>query len=420
VDTAFYPLGSCTMKYNPKINEILAELEEFRQIHPFAPSQHSQGLLEVCHELCQAISHLTGLPGVSLQPAAGAHGELTSMLMIKAYFNELGDKARRIILIPDTAHGTNPASARYAGFEPKKIPSGNDGNIDLNILKQSLDNTVAAIMITNPNTLGLFEKRIKEISDMVHFFGALMYLDGANFNAIMGICRPGDFGADIMHLNLHKTFSTPHGGGGPGSGPIAANSRLEPFLPKPLIIRKNDNSYALEHNRPKSIGRIRGFYGNLSVVVRAYVYIRSLGFSGLKKVAQHAVLNANYLRKRLSQIYNIPYNDHCMHEFVLSLKEQKKEGVRALDFAKALIDYSIHPPTIYFPLIVPEAVMIEPTETETLETLDHFVSVMEELYEKAKTDPSSLTCAPETTPVSRLDELSAARNPVLTWRENEK
>jgi glycine dehydrogenase subunit 2 len=415
VDTCFYPLGSCTMKYNPKINEDMAALQGFSHLHPFQDENHSQGMLQICYELEQSLSKLTGLPGVSLQPAAGAHGELASMLIIRAYFNTRGETGRRTILIPDTAHGTNPASAHHTGFSPLQIPSGSDGNIDMDALKAALNEQVAGIMITNPNTLGLFEKRIEEICGLVHKAGALVYMDGANFNAIMGIVRPGDFGADIMHLNLHKTFSTPHGGGGPGSGPIAVTKALEPFLPIPVIIKKQDGTYALDDDRPESIGRMRGFYGNLSVVVRAYTYIQAMGYSGLRRAAEDAVLNANYLRHKLSKTFSIPYDDHCMHEFVLSLKDQKKLGVKALDFAKALIDYSIHPPTVYFPLIVPEAMMIEPTETETPETLDKFVMVLEELNRKAASNPEELLQAPRTTPVTRLDELTAARQPVLSW-----
>ncbi len=419
IDMGFYPLGSCTMKHNPKLNEEVASLRGFSELHPYVPENWAQGLLEICYKLSRALAALTGLPGVSLQPAAGAHGELAGMLIIRAYFDSRDEKGRRIILIPDTAHGTNPASAHYAGFTPKQIPSGADGNIDIDVLKSVLDSTVAGIMITNPNTLGLFEKRIKEISDAVHRAGGLVYLDGANFNAIMGICRPADFGTDIMHLNLHKTFSTPHGGGGPGSGPIAVTRTLERFLPKPVVVKKGDGTYALSEDMPDSIGRMLGFYGNLSVVVRAYAYIRALGASGLRQSAQSAVLNANYIRARLSKTFEIPYNYHCMHEFVISLREQKKQGARALDFAKALIDYSIHPPTIYFPLIVPEAMMIEPTETETPETLDRFASIMEELNELASSAPEVLKNAPERTPVSRLDELTAARRPILSWQPEE-
>lgn len=420
VDTCFYPLGSCTMKYNPKINEDMAELEGFTSLHPFQDESHSQGILKICHDLARAISTLTGLPGVSLQPAAGAHGELASMLVIRAYFNARGEDGRRTILIPDTAHGTNPASAHHAGFTPLQIPSAPDGNIDMNALKSALNRQVAGIMITNPNTLGLFESNIEEICYLVHKAGALVYLDGANFNAIMGIVRPADFGADIMHLNLHKTFSAPHGGGGPGSGPIAVSKALEPFLPIPVVIKKSNGIFALDEDRPQSIGRMRGFYGNLAVAVRAYTYVQAMGCSGLRQAAENAVLNANYLRHKLSRTFSIPYNNHCMHEFVLSLKDQKKLGVKALDFAKALIDYSIHPPTIYFPMIVPEAMMIEPTETETPETLEMFVKVMEELNRKASTEPDALLQAPQTTPVTRLDELTAARQPVLSWPPEEK
>jgi glycine dehydrogenase subunit 2 len=415
VDTTFYPLGSCTMKHNPRINEALASMPEFTRLHPFMPDEQVQGLLQICYELCHAIAVLTGLPGVSLQPAAGAHGELTSMLIMRAWFDSRGERERCTILIPDTAHGTNPASAAFAGFTPRQIPSAPDGNIDIDGLKTAIDSTLAGIMITNPNTLGLFEKRTTEISKLIHEAGGLVYLDGANFNAIMGIVQPADFGTDLMHLNLHKTFSTPHGGGGPGSGPIAVSKALEPFLPKPVVCKKDDGTYAMDEDRPHSIGRVKGFYGNLSVIVRAWAYIRTLGMDGIRKTSQIAVLNANYLRARLSKTFHLPYNDYCMHEFVLSLKEQKKSGARALDFAKGLVDYSIHPPTIYFPLVVPEAMMIEPTETENLETLNRFVSVMEELNRRVMDDPTALMNAPETTPVRRPDEAAAARNPILSW-----
>jgi len=420
VDTVFYPLGSCTMKHNPKINEITATMPEFASLHPFLHQSAAQGMLQIYYELSRIIAELTGLPGVSLEPSAGAHGELASMLIIKAWFAFRHEENRRIILIPDTAHGTNPASAHYAGFVPKQIPSGPDGNIDMEVLSSQLDESVAGIMITNPNTLGLFEKRIREISERIHAHGGLVYLDGANFNAIMGIVRPGDFGTDLMHLNLHKTFSTPHGGGGPGAGPIAVTQALEPFLPKPVIVKKEDGSYMLDEDRPRSIGRMKAFFGNLSVVIRAYTYVRSLGLSGLQESARTAVLNANYLRHRLGKTFDVPYDHHCMHEFVLSLRDQKKRGVKALDFAKALIDYSIHPPTIYFPLIVPEAMMIEPTETESRETLDHFAAIMEELDRKSMTEPDKLLNAPETTPVCRLDELSAARTPILSWPKEDE
>lgn len=418
VDSVFYPLGSCTMKHNPKINETTSALGGFAQLHPFVSESCAQGMLKLCHETQRALASLTGLPGISLQPAAGAHGELSSMLIMRAWFRSRGENERRTILIPDTAHGTNPASAALAGFTPREIASGPDGQINIEALKAAIDPTLAGIMITNPNTLGLFEKRIVEICHLIHEAGGLVYMDGANFNAIMGVARPGDFGIDLMHLNLHKTFSTPHGGGGPGAGPIAVSAALTPFLPKPVIIRNKDGSFGFDENRPQSIGRMRGFYGNLSVVVRAYTYIRALGLDGMREAARTAVLNANYLRARLSKTFDVPYNDHCMHEFVICMKEQKKMGAKALDFAKALIDCSIHPPTIYFPLIVHEAVMIEPTETESRETLDRFGDILEELNRKAAAEPTALTNAPVTTPVSRLDELAAARTPILSWQED--
>lgn len=416
VDTVFYPLGSCTMKYNPKINEETASLAGFRKLHPFMSEEDLQGMLQICHTLQSIIGSLTGLPGVCLSPAAGAHGELAGMMIISKFHRKNNNHNRRIILIPDTAHGTNPASAHLAGFKPVKIVSGSDGNIDVEKLKPHLKDDLAGIMITNPNTLGLFEKRIAEISNLIHEAGGLVYMDGANFNAIMGKVRPGDFGVDILHLNLHKTFSTPHGGGGPGSGPVAVSETLRSFLPDPVVDRRSDGRFFLDENLPNSIGRIRGFFGNMSVIVRAYTYIRSVGLKGLREAAETAVLNANYLRSLLKESFEIPYDDHCMHEFVLSLKKQKKKGAKALDFAKALIDYSIHPPTIYFPLIVAEAMMIEPTETESSETLERFAEVMKHLDETCSTNPESLTSAPVTTPVSRLDEYAAARNPVLSYQ----
>ena len=418
VDSVFYPLGSCTMKHNPKINEAVSALAGFAKLHPLIPASEAQGMLKLCYEMQGFLAALTGLPGVSLQPAAGAHGELASMLIMRAWFRSRGENERRTILIPDTAHGTNPASASFAGFIPREIASGPDGQINIESLKAAIGSSLAGIMITNPNTLGLFEKRIVEVCNLIHEAGGLVYMDGANFNAIMGVARPGDFGIDLMHFNLHKTFSTPHGGGGPGAGPIAVTAALAPFLPKPVIIQRKDGSYAFDEACPQSIGRMRGFYGNLSVVVRAYAYIRALGLDGLREAARAAVLNANYLRASLSKTFEIPYNDHCMHEFVISMKEQKKMGAKALDFAKALIDCSIHPPTIYFPLIVHEAMMIEPTETESRETLDRFADILEELNRKAQSEPAALTNAPVTTPVSRLDELAAARTPILSWQED--
>ena len=420
IDTVFYPLGSCTMKHNPRVNEAAAAQPGFLQIHPDTPLKKAQGILRIGYELMRQLAELTGLPGVSLQPAAGAHGELTSMLIIKARLEDLGEKERNVILIPDTAHGTNPASAHYAGFKPRKITSGPDGNIDIEDLKKNIDDRIAGIMITNPNTLGLFEKRIAEVCDMVHQAGGLVYMDGANFNAIMGIVRPADFGTDLMHMNLHKTFSTPHGGGGPGAGPIAVTKELEPYLPDPLIIQNGDGLYELTEDREKSIGRMRTGAGNLGVIVRAWAYIRTLGLEGLRQTAETAVLNANYLRKKLKDHFEIPFGESCMHEFVLSASRQKKKGARALDFAKNLIDYSIHPPTIYFPLIVNEAMMIEPTETESPETLDRFASVMIQMNAQLEENPEELTRSPVNTPVTRLDELSAARKPVLSWPEEEE
>lgn len=415
VDSTFYPLGSCTMKYNPKINESMASLDGFSSLHPYQGDDTTQGLLHLLYDLSEWIKALTGFAACSLEPSAGAHGELTSLFIIKAYYRSRGESKRRVILIPDTAHGTNPASAARAGFVIRQIPSNESGHIDIDKLKAELSDETAALMLTNPNTLGLFEERIIEIAEITHAAGAQIYLDGANFNAIIGITKPADFGADIMHLNLHKTFSTPHGSGGPGSGPIAVNNRLEPFLPVPRIIKTQDK-YHLSSDFHLSIGRVRSFIGNLSVAVRAYVYLLTLGREGCPEVAKHAVLNANYLLSLLKNHIEVPYGDRCMHEFVASAKSAAKEhGVRAFDLAKALLDTGCHPPTVYFPLIVPEALMIEPTETETKATLDDFASTLIDLLETAKTSPDSIKSAPKTTPISRPDELTAARNPVIKF-----
>lgn len=419
VDSGFYPLGSCTMKYNPKINEDIASMEGFSQVHPLQDPKSVQGSLEVIYRMDRLLSEILGMERVTLQPAAGAQGEMTGLMIIKAYHMSRNDEKRVKIIVPDSSHGTNPASAALAGFEVVHIPSDDKGCVDLAALESVLDDTVAGLMLTNPNTLGLFEENILKISEMVHKCGGLLYYDGANLNAIMGIARPGDMGFDIAHVNLHKTFSTPHGGGGPGSGPIGVVKELAPFLPVP-VVEKQDDCYVLDYERPLSIGKVKSFYGNFAVVLRAFSYIMTMGPEGLRRVSEAAVLNANYIRKKLEDVYDIPYNRICMHEFVLSAEKQAKNGVTALDIAKNLLDEGFHPPTVYFPLIVHEAMMIEPTETESPETLDAFISAMRLIAEKAGTDPGSLKNAPKTTYVSRLDEVKAARTPILRWRPSSK
>lgn len=414
VDSGFYPLGSCTMKYNPKINEDMASLDGFTQMHPLQGPESSQGCLELLYRMDRYLSEILGMEKVTLQPAAGAQGEMTGLMIIKAYHTSRNDHKRVKIIVPDSSHGTNPASAALVGFEVVHIPSDERGCVDINALKETLDDTVAGLMLTNPNTLGLFEEDILEISRMVHECGGLLYYDGANMNAIMGIARPGDMGFDIAHVNLHKTFSTPHGAGGPGSGPIGVAKELVPFLPVPVVDKQGD-SYVLDYDRPLSIGKVKSFYGNFSVIVRAFSYIMTMGAQGLKEASRIAVLNANYIRKKLEDLYEIPYNRTCMHEFVLSAVRQAKNGATALDIAKSLIDRGYHPPTIYFPLIVKEAMMVEPTETESPETLDQFIEAMRELAKLAEEDPESLKKAPRKAHVTRLDEVKAARTPVLRW-----
>jgi glycine dehydrogenase subunit 2 len=414
VDIGFYPLGSCTMKYNPKVNELVSRLERFAGAHPYAPIQICQGSLRLIKELEEFLNEITGLSRTTLQPAAGAHGELTGMMIIKAYHNANKDKARTKVLIPDSAHGTNPASATLCGLESVEIKSDERGCINPNRLKEVMDESIAAIMLTNPNTLGLFEEDILEICKIVHNKGGLVYMDGANMNAFMGIARPGDMGVDVIHLNLHKSFSTPHGGGGPGSGPVAVAKNLAPFLPIPLVERK-DRGYYLDYNRPQSIGRVRSFYGNFGVLIKAYAYIQTMGAEGLKQAAQAAVINANYIRKKLEGVFDIPYNRPCMHEVVFSDKIQEKNGVSTLDIAKRLMDYGFHPPTIYFPLIVHGALMVEPTDTESRQEIDEFIEAMKHIAKEAKEDPELLHSAPHNTKVGRLDEVRAARIPVLRW-----
>ena len=419
IDTGFYPLGSCTMKYNPKVNEWAARLPGFADLHPLAPDATAQGTLQVLWELEEILAEISGMQAVSLQPAAGAQGELTGMLMVRAYHRSRGDADRLEVLVPDSAHGTNPATASMAGFKTITIPSAPDGGVDLAAFRAALGPRTAAVMITNPSTLGLFEARIGDLLEVVHAAGALAYMDGANLNAILGRFKPGEAGFDVMHINTHKTFSTPHGGGGPGAGPVGVGARLMPFLPAPRVLREDDGSFRLERpgERPTSIGRLRSFVGNTGVLVRAYAYLLAHGADGLREVSDDAVLAANYLKTRLSGTYDIPYARHCKHEFVASAATLKRTtGVRTLDIAKRLLDYGFHPPTIYFPLIVEEAMLIEPTETEAIETLDAFAEALIRIAGEAAATPELVHDAPHTAPVRRLDEATAARQPNLRWR----
>ena len=419
VDTGFYPLGSCTMKYNPKLNEWAARLPGFAALHPLAPDAAAQGTLQLLWELEAMLAEISGMTAVTLQPAAGAQGELTGILMVRAYHASRGDLERTEVLVPDSSHGTNPATASMAGFKTITIPSAPDGGVDLDAFRAALGPRTAAIMITNPSTLGLFEARIGELLEATHAVGALAYMDGANLNAILGRFRPGEAGFDVMHINTHKTFSTPHGGGGPGAGPVGVRDALKPFLPGPRVIREADGSFRLERSgeRPTSIGRVRSFFGSTGVLVRAYAYLRSHGGTGLREVSDDAVLAANYLKALVGQAYQVPFDRPCMHEFVASAADLKhRTGVRTLDVAKRLIDKGYHPPTIYFPLTVEEAMLIEPTETESLETLDGFAAALIEIAREAETDPELVTSAPHDAPVRRLDEASAARQPNLRWR----
>jgi len=414
VDLGFYPLGSCTMKYNPKVAEVAAALPGFARLHPAQPPDQTQGALELLWRLERALTELTGLAGVTFQPAAGAHGELTGLLIMRAYHEAAGNPRRRVV-IPDSAHGTNPASVRLAGFDVTTVRSGADGLVDLGALAGVLDTDVAAFMITNPNTLGLFERNITRIAELVHRAGGLLYLDGANLNAILGKARPGDMGFDVVHMNLHKTFATPHGGGGPGAGPLAVAGHLTPFLPAPVVRRAGDR-FDWDHDRPRSIGRVHGWHGNFAIIVRAYAYLLANGGEGLRQVAERAVLNANYLLELLTPAYELGYATRpVMHEFVLSARRQKAAGARALDIAKGLVDRGMHPPTVYFPLIVDEALMVEPTETESVETLDAFAEALLDIAAQAERDPGPLRQAPVTAPVRRLDEARAARRLVARW-----
>jgi glycine dehydrogenase subunit 2 len=430
IDTNFYPLGSCTMKYNPKRHERMAALPAMADVHPLQLDESCQGILELLWYMQEILAEIAGLDVVSLQPAAGAHGELTALLVASAYFRDRGEKRPRV-LIPDSAHGTNPASAAIAGFDAVSIKSNSSGMVDLEDMRAKLDDRTAVFMITNPNTLGLFDEQIATITEMLHRHGALVYLDGANMNAILGITRPGDFGVDMMHYNVHKTFTGPHGAGGPGSGPIAVRAHLAPYLPAPLVAQTRErmpsrdpadkgasaSRYYLDYNRPKSIGRVRSFFGNVGILLRGYCYIRTLGPRGLREVSEIAVLNANYLRARLKSAYEVPYGKGCMHEFVASARNLRRDKkISAMDIAKRLLDFGYHAPTVYFPLVVPEAIMIEPTETESKETLDAFV---EALLSIQKEDAEFLHNAPHTLGISRPDEVRAAKEPILRWKGND-
>ncbi|QNG61251.1 aminomethyl-transferring glycine dehydrogenase subunit GcvPB [Metabacillus idriensis] len=416
VDSGFYPLGSCTMKYNPKINENVARMAGLAHIHPLQDESTVQGALELMYDLQEHLIEITGMDEVTLQPAAGAHGEWTGLMMIRAYHEANKDNKRTKVIVPDSAHGTNPASATVAGFETITVKSNDQGLVDLEDLKRVVGDDTAALMLTNPNTLGLFEENILEMAKIVHDAGGKLYYDGANLNAVLSKARPGDMGFDVVHLNLHKTFTGPHGGGGPGSGPVGVKADLIPYLPKPVLV-KRDNKYTFDYDRPQSIGRVKPFYGNFGINVRAYTYIRTMGPDGLKAVTEYAVLNANYMMRRLSDAYDLPFDRHCKHEFVLSGKRQKKLGVRTLDIAKRLLDFGYHPPTIYFPLNVEECIMIEPTETESKETLDSFIDAMLQIAREAEENPEIVQEAPHTTVVSRLDETTAARKPILRYQK---
>jgi glycine dehydrogenase subunit 2 len=418
LDTGFYPLGSCTMKHNPKLHERVAALPGNARLHPLQEPEHAQGALALMHGLMEQLGEISGLPHVSLQPSAGSHGELAGVLLTRAYHEDRGEH-RHKVLTPDAAHGTNPATVTMAGYDVVKVGTNADGGVDLDDLRAKADEDVACLMLTNPNTLGLFDPNIEEIARIVHDVGATLYYDGANLNAVMGISRPGDMGFDIVHFNLHKSFTQPHGGGGPGAGPIAVSDRIEPYLPRPQVVKREDGTFDLEHDRPKSIGKLRGFQGNYGVFVRSYAYIRSLGGDGLREASETAVLNANYLLARLKELgvaeyLPAAYDRLCMHEFVLSGAPMKRElGIKTLDLAKRLLDHGFHPPTVYFPLIVDEAFLVEPTETETKETLDEFAEAVADILREAKDDPEVARNAPYTTPVRRLDEAGAAKRPVI-------
>lgn len=414
VDSGFYPLGSCTMKYNPKINEKVARIPGFAESHPLQEEDQVQGSLEVVYSLQEELKEITGMDEVTLQPAAGAHGEWTALMIFKAYHLDNGEGHRDEVIVPDSAHGTNPASASFAGFKAVTVKSNERGEVDIEDLKRVVNENTAAIMLTNPNTLGIFEKNIMEIREIVHEAGGLLYYDGANLNAIMDKVRPGDMGFDAVHLNLHKTFTGPHGGGGPGSGPVGVKKELASYLPKPMVIKDGD-TFKYDNDIKNSIGRVKPFYGNFGIYLRAYTYIRTMGAEGLREVSEAAVLNANYIKASLKDHYEIPYEQYCKHEFVLSGSKQKEHGVRTLDMAKRLLDFGVHPPTIYFPLNVEEGMMIEPTETESKETLDYFIDSMIQIAEEAKNEPDTVLEAPHSTIIDRLDETTAARKPVLKF-----
>jgi glycine dehydrogenase subunit 2 len=414
IEEGFYPLGSCTMKYNPKVNEKTAALPGFTELHPCSEESHAQGALRMMYELGEYLKEITGLDGVSLQPAAGSQGELTGILMMRKYHLGRGDNRRKIILIPDSAHGTNPASAAIGGFKTIEIKSNPDGRINLEDLREKATDEVAGFMLTNPNTLGLFEKNIKEIEKIVHDCGGLMYMDGANMNALMGITTPGDMGFDCVHLNLHKTFSTPHGGGGPGSGPVCVSDKLLPHLPLPQIEKEND-TYKIIREDGKSIGKVHSFFGNFGIFIRAYTYIRMLGAQGLRNVSENAIINANYLFSLIKDKFETPFDEYCMHEFVISGDRQKEKGATTKDMAKRLLDYGFHAPTVYFPLIVHEAMLVEPTETESIENIDNFAETMLQIAREAEENPEVLTSAPQKTPVKRLNDALAARKLNIRW-----
>jgi len=415
IDLGMYPLGSCTMKYNPRVNEAVVRMEGLANAHPYQPDAISQGAMQIIQTLSECLIEITGMDAITLQPAAGAQGELTGLLMVRAYHESKG-AARKKILIPDSAHGTNPATAAMVGYGVENLKSNSNGMVEVSALAAQMNEDVAALMLTNPNTLGVFEQEIHKIADIMHAKGGLLYMDGANMNALVGKARPGDFGVDVMHMNLHKTFSTPHGGGGPGSGPVAIKKILEPFLPTPVLVTKSDGTFGFNYDRPQSIGRVRAFYGNFGMFVRALAYILANGPDGLRQTTEDAVLNANYIRKHLQGTYDLPYSTPSMHEVVFSDKLQAKKGVKTMDIAKRLIDYGFHPYTTAFPLIVPGALMIEPTESEPKEELDLFIEAMKAIAEEVERDPQLVLDAPHTTRVSRLDETAAARKPILRWK----
>ncbi len=415
IDLGMYPLGSCTMKYNPRVNEFVARLQGLAEAHPYQPEKISQGALRIMKTLSDCLLDITGMDSITLQPAAGAHGEMTGILLVRAHLQSKGNP-RKKILIPDSAHGTNPATAAMSGYSVENLKSNAHGMVDINALAQQMNEDVAALMLTNPNTLGIFEQEIARIADLLHSKGGLLYMDGANMNALVGKTRPGDFGVDVMHLNLHKTFSTPHGGGGPGCGPVACKKFLEPYLPQPVIVEKANGMLGFDYDRPQSVGRVRMFYGNFGMHVRALAYIMANGPDGLRQTTEDAVLNANYVRKKLESDYELPYKSASMHEVVFSDRIQSANGVKTGDVAKRLIDYGFHPYTVSFPLVVPGAMMIEPTESESLEELDLFVDAMQSIAREAEEDPEIVKTAPHTTRVSRLDETTAARKPILRWK----